>query len=352
MTTMNTTLRADTDEIKSNLNDIRDRMTDKRVLVTGGAGFLGSWLCEVLTFFGADVLCVDNLASGQESNISDLLHKDNFTFIKHDITRPLFFDKDLDVVLHLASRASPFEFLRFPIQILKANTLGIWVALGIAKRHNARLLYTSTSEIYGNATEIPTSEAYNGNVNPIGVRSCYDEAKRCGESFVMAYRLEHGIDARIARLFNTYGPKMRADDIYGRVVPRFIEQALKNSPITVFGDGSQTRSFCYVTDQITGLLQLAFLDDLSGAVVNIGNDEEMTINAFADLVRQLTGSDSDIIYHDLPEGDPLRRRPDISKARKLLQWEPKVSTEEGVKRTIEWFRASLLEAANRRCISI
>ena len=238
---MNTTLRADTDEIKSNLNDIRDRMTDKRVLVTGGAGFLGSWLCEVLTFFGADVLCVDNLASGQESNISDLLHKDNFTFIKHDITRPLFFDKDLDVVLHLASRASPFEFLRFPIQILKANTLGIWVALGIAKRHNARLLYTSTSEIYGNATEIPTSEAYNGNVNPIGVRSCYDEAKRCGESFVMAYRLEHGIDARIARLFNTYGPKMRADDIYGRVVPRFIEQALKNSPITVFGDGSQTR---------------------------------------------------------------------------------------------------------------
>ena len=153
---MNTTLRADTDEIKSNLNDIRDRMTDKRVLVTGGAGFLGSWLCEVLTFFGADVLCVDNLASGQESNISDLLHKDNFTFIKHDITRPLFFDKDLDVVLHLASRASPFEFLRFPIQILKANTLGIWVALGIAKRHNARLLYTSTSEIYGNATEIPT----------------------------------------------------------------------------------------------------------------------------------------------------------------------------------------------------
>jgi len=348
MTTIKTTFGDDIDEITNNLDDVRDTVTDKRVLVTGGAGFLGSWLCDVLTIFGANVLCVDNLASGLESNISDLLHKDNFTFIKHDIAQPIFFEEDLDVVLHLASRASPFEFQQYPIQILKANTLGVWVALGIAKSHNARLLYTSTSEIYGNATEIPTSEAYNGNVNPIGARSCYDEAKRCGESFVTAYRLEHGIDARIARLFNTYGPKMRADDVYGRVVPRFIEQALKNAPITVFGDGTQTRSFCYVTDQITGLLKLAFLDDLSGAVINIGNDEEMTIRAFADLVRRLAVSDSDIVHHDLPEGDPVRRRPDIGKARKLLQWEPKVGTEEGVKRTIEWFRARLLEeAANR-----
>jgi len=340
MTTIKTMLGDDIDEIASNLDDVRDNVTDKRVLVTGGAGFLGSWLCDVLTFLGADVLCLDNFASGLESNISHLLKKDNFTLIKHDITQPIFFDEDLDVVLHLASRASPFEFQRYPIQILKANTLGVWIALGIAKSHKARLLYTSTSEIYGNATEIPTSEAYNGNVNPVGVRSCYDEAKRCGESFVMAYRLEHGIDARIARLFNTYGPRMRADDIYGRVVPRFIEQALSNAPITVFGDGSQTRSFCYVTDQITGLLKLAFLDDLSGVVVNIGNDEEMTISSFADLVRRLAGSTSDIVHHDLPEGDPLRRRPDIGKARKLLQWEPKVSTEEGVKRTMEWFRAS------------
>ena len=337
---MKKTFEDDIDKIVGNLDDVRARMVDKRVLVTGGAGFLGSWLCDVLTFLGANVLCVDNLASGLESNILDLLKKDNFTFIKHDITEPIFFEKGLDVVLHLASRASPFEFQRYPIQILKANTLGVWTALGIAKRHKARLLYTSTSEIYGNATEFPTSEAYNGNVNPIGARSCYDEAKRCGESFVTAYRLEHGIDARIARLFNTYGPRMRADDIYGRVVPRFIEQALTNAPITVFGDGSQTRSFCYVTDQITGLLKLAFLDDLSGAVVNIGNDEEMTISSFADLVRRLAGSDSNIVHDDLPEGDPLRRRPDIGKARKLLQWEPKVSTEEGVKRTIEWLRAS------------
>src|SRR5665647_2469835 len=327
-------------EIIVNLDDISEKVGGKTVLVTGGAGFLGSWLCNVLVALNAHVICLDNLASGLKSNISDLLAKDNFTFINHDITQPIFFDEDLDVVLHLASRASPFEFQKYPIQILKANTLGVWIALGIAKSHKARLLYTSTSEIYGNATEIPTSEAYNGNVNPIGVRSCYDEAKRCGESFVMAYRLEHGIDARIARLFNTYGPRMRADDIYGRVVPRFIEQALTNAPITVFGDGSQTRSFCYVTDQITGLLKLAFLDDLSGAVVNIGNDEEMTISSFADLVRRLAGSDSNIVHDDLPEGDPLRRRPDIGKARKLLQWEPKVSTEEGVKRTIEWLRAS------------
>jgi UDP-glucuronate decarboxylase len=340
MTTIKTMLGHDIDEIASNLGDAREKVTDKRILVTGGAGFLGSWICDVLTFLGANVLCIDNLASGLESNIADLFKKDNFTFIKHDITQPIFFDEDLDAVLHLASRASPFEFQRYPIQILKANTLGVWTALGIAKSHKARLLYTSTSEIYGNATEIPTPEAYNGNVNPIGARSCYDEAKRCGESFVMAYRLEHGIDARIARLFNTYGPRMRADDIYGRVVPRFIEQALTNAPITVFGDGSQTRSFCYVTDQITGLLKLAFLDDLSGVVVNIGNDEEMTISTFADLVRRLAASNSDIVHDDLPEGDPLRRRPDIDKARKLLQWEPKVSTEEGVKRTIDWFRAS------------
>ena len=327
-------------EIIVNLDDISEKVGGKTVLVTGGAGFLGSWLCNVLAELNANVICLDNLASGLESNISSLLNKDNFTFIKHDISQPIFFDEDVDVVLHLASRASPFEFQRYPIQILKANTLGVWVASGIAKSHKARILYTSTSEIYGNATEFPTSEAYNGNVNPIGARSCYDEAKRCGESFVTAYRLEHGIDARIARLFNTYGPRMRADDIYGRVVPRFIEQALTNAPITVFGDGSQTRSFCYVTDQITGLLKLAFLDDLSGAVVNIGNDEEMTISSFADLVRRLAGSDSNIVHDDLPEGDPLRRRPDIGKARKLLQWEPKVSTEEGVKRTIEWFRAS------------
>jgi UDP-glucuronate decarboxylase len=221
---------------------------------------------------------------------------------------------------------------------LKANTLGIWVALGIAKSHKARLLYTSTSEIYGNATEVPTSEEYTGNVNPIGARSCYDEAKRCGESFVMAYRLEHGIDARIARLFNTYGPRMRADDVYGRVVPRFIEQALKNAPITVFGDGSQTRSFCYVTDQIEALLRFALSEGLDGKTVNIGNDEEISIMALAETIKKLTSSTSEIKFEPLPKDDPLRRRPDISKAKDLLHWKPKVGLEKGLEKTIQWFR--------------
>jgi UDP-glucuronate decarboxylase len=325
-------------EIIANLGEVKEKAAGKTVLVTGGAGFLGSWLCDVLVALNAHVICLDNLASGLKSNISDLLAKDNFTFINHDITQPVFFDEDLDVVLHLASRASPFEFQRFPIQILKANTLGIWVALGIAKSHKARLLYTSTSEIYGNATEIPTSEAYTGNVNPVGARSCYDEAKRCGESFVAAYRLEHGMDARIARLFNTYGPRMRADDVYGRVVPRFIEQALEDSPITVFGDGTQTRSFCYFTDQIEGLLRFALLDGLDGKTANIGNDEEITIIALAETIKKLTSSTSELMFEDLPKDDPLRRRPDISKAKDLLNWIPTVSLKQGLERTIQWFR--------------
>ena len=324
--------------IIANLGDVREKAAGKTVLVTGGAGFLGSWLCDVLVELKAHVICLDNLASGLESNVSGLIGKDNFAFIRHDMTRPMFFDEHLDAVLHLASRASPFEFQRFPIQILKANTLGIWVALGIAKKHKARLLYTSTSEIYGNATEIPTSEGYNGNVNPTGARSCYDEAKRCGESFVAAYRLEHGMDVRIARLFNTYGPRMRADDVYGRVVPRFIEQALKNAPITVFGDGSQTRSFCYVTDQIEALLRFAFSEGLDGQILNLGSDEEITIGALAETVKKLTNSGSEIKFEDLPEDDPLRRKPDIGKAQDLLNWKPIIGLEKGLERTIQWFR--------------
>jgi len=324
--------------IVANLDDVREKAAGKTVLVTGGAGFLGSWLCDVLIELNANVICLDNLASGLESNVSGLFGKNNFAFIRHDITRPMFFDEHLDAVLHLASRASPFESQRVQIQILMANTLGIWVALGIAKTHKARLLYTSTSEIYGNATEIPTSEGYNGNVNPTGARSCYDEAKRCGESFVAAYRLEHGMDVRIARLFNTYGPRMRADDVYGRVVPRFIEQALKNAPITVFGDGSQTRSFCYVTDQIEALLRFALSEGLDGQILNLGSDEEITIGALAETVKKLTNSGSEIKFEDLPEDDPLRRKPDISKAQDLLNWKPIIGLEKGLERTIQWFR--------------
>ena len=328
------------EEIIRNLGDIfgSKNFEDKIVLVTGGAGFLGSWLCEVLVEQGANVICLDNLVSGLKANISHLMERDNFKFIQHDITQPIFFDEPIAVVMHLASRASPFEFEKYPIQILKANTLGIWVALGIAKKHGARFLYTSTSEIYGAATEIPTSEEYRGNVNPIGPRSCYDEAKRCGESYVIAYQMQHGLDTRIARIFNTYGSRMRAEGVYGRVIPRFIEQALSNRSITIFGDGTQTRSFCYVTDQVEGLLKLAFFEGAKGEVVNIGDDNEMTILELAKLIRELTNSSSEIVFEALPKDDPPRRKPDITKAKTLLDWEPKIELGEGLLKMVKWFK--------------
>jgi len=325
------------EEIITNLGDRSKNFEDKNVLVTGGAGFLGSWICEVLVEQEAKVICLDNLVSGLKSNISSMRDKDNFKFIKHDITQPIFFDEPLDMIMHLASRASPFEFEKYPIQILKANTLGIWVALGIAKKHSAKFLYTSTSEIYGVAAEIPTTEDYRGNVNPVGPRSCYDEAKRCGESYVIAYKMQHGLDIRIARIFNTYGPRMRSEGVYGRVVPRFIEQALSNEPITVFGSGEQTRSFCYVTDQVEGLLRLAFSGNAEGEVVNIGSEEEITIIELADMIKDVTNSASEIVFDELPKDDPPRRNPDISKAKNVLGWKPKVKLEEGLKRTIKWF---------------
>jgi UDP-glucuronate decarboxylase len=330
------------EEIRKNIGTISERIEGKRVLVTGGAGFLGSWISEVLLEQGARVICLDNLVSGLKANISPLLAKDNFRFIQHDIARPISFDEPLDLVMHLASRASPFEFEKYPIQILKANTLGIWIALGIAKKHGARFLYTSTSEIYGAPpdSEIPTSEEYRGNVNPIGPRSCYDEAKRCGESYVIAYKMQHGLDTRIARIFNTYGPRMRAEGVYGRVIPRFIEQALGNEPLTIFGDGRQTRSFCYVTDQVEGLLRLAFLDDddVKGAIVNIGSEEEMTILELANVIKELTDSSSELDFSPLPKDDPPRRKPNISKAKEILHWEPKIELREGLERTIRYFK--------------
>ena len=327
------------EEIARHLGALSSAIAGKRVLVTGGAGFLGSWLCDVLVDRGASVICLDNLASGLKANISHLLDEDRFTFIEHDIAKPITFDEPLDLVMHLASRASPLEFEKYPIQILKANTLGIWVALGIAKKHRARFLYTSTSEIYGAATEFPTPEAYNGNVNPLGPRSCYDEAKRCGESYVIAYKMQHGMDVRIARIFNTYGPRMRSEGVYGRVIPRFIEQALKNEPLTIFGDGTQTRSFCYVTDQVEGLLRLALMDDAEGQVVNIGSEAEITIMELAELVNMMTGSTSELQFFPLPKDDPPRRRPDITTARTLLGWEPKIGLKDGLARTIRDWRA-------------
>lgn len=328
--------------------DLGDRyFQDKCVLVTGGAGFLGSWICDALIAQGANVVCVDNLSSGLISNISHLLDEDNFKFLQHDVSdlsRSLELDQKLHLVIHMASRASPFEFEYYPIEILKANTIGLMASLEIARDHNARILYTSTSEVYGNPTVVPTPESYNGNVNPIGPRGCYDEAKRCGEAYVMAYRKQHGLDVRIARIFNTYGPRIRGDGIYARAVPRFIAQAIHGEPITIFGDGTQTRSFTYVTDQIEGLLRLASIDEANGAVVNIGNNRETTIIELAKMVLKITGSCSNIVYQPLPEDDPLRRCPDINKARELLGWAPKVALEEGLTRTVEWFRSCLGES--------
>jgi UDP-glucuronate decarboxylase len=332
-------IERDIKEIIRNLGDIS--FEDKTVLVTGGAGFLGSWLCEVLVRQNAKVICLDNLASGLESNVSHLMHEENFKFVKHDISQPILFDEKIDVVMHLASRASPLEFDKFPIQIIKANTLGTWIALGIAKKHRARFLFTSTSEVYGDAEVIPTPETYNGNVNPIGVRGCYDEAKRAGEATCMAYMRQHDLDVRIARIFNTYGPRMRADGVYGRVVPRFIKQALNNEPLTIFGDGKQTRSFCYVTDQIEGLLRLTWFEEGKGEVVNVGNPIEVSVIKLAETIKKITNSDSPLEFHPLPADDPKRRCPDIMRAKKILKWEPKVEFENGLKKTIDWFKSLL-----------
>ena len=313
---------------------------DQSVLVTGGAGFLGSYLCDVLVKLGAKVTCIENFSSGKRDNIHHLMRMKNFKLIEHDISQPIFFDKKIDVVMHLASRASPFEFARFPIQIMKANTLGTWVALGIAKENNARLVYASSSEIYGDPdpANIPTLETYWGNVNPVGPRSCYDEAKRAGEAFTNAYKIQHGLDTRVLRIFNTFGPRMRPGDLYGRVIPRFVDQALGGSPLTVFGDGTQTRSFTYVSDTVEGIIKAMLVDEVSGEVFNLGNFVETSINDLAKMVLELTGSASDIEFHPLPVDDPKRRCPDINKARRFLGWEPKSSLEQGLKRTIIWFK--------------
>jgi len=312
---------------------------DRSVFVTGGAGFLGSYICDVLVKLGAQVTCIDNLSSGKKENIQHLMSLDNFDLVEHDISDALFLDKQVDVVMHLASRASPFEFAKFPIQIMKANTLGTLVALGIAKEHKARLVYTSSSEIYGDPDpeNIPTPETYTGNVNPVGPRSCYDEAKRAGEAFANAYRIQHQLDTRILRVFNTFGPRIRPDNLYGRVIPRFIDQALHGYPLTVFGDGTQTRSFTYVTDMVKGLMMAAWVSEASGEVINLGSHVETRIVDLAKMVLDLTDSKSEIEFHPLPVDDPKRRCPNASKAKRLLGWEPKVSLEDGLKRTISWF---------------
>lgn len=309
-----------------------------RILVTGGAGFLGSHLCDHLLAQGHSVLCMDNLITGNIANIAHLAGHERFFFVKHDVTNYIFVEGPLDAVLHFASPASPIDYLELPIQTLKVGALGTHKALGLAKDKGARFLLASTSEVYGDPLVHPQPEEYWGNVNPIGPRGVYDEAKRFAEAITMAYHRSHGVDTRIVRIFNTYGPRMRLND--GRVVPNFIAQALRGEPLTVYGDGSQTRSFCYVSDLIDGIYRL--LNSEVHEPVNIGNPHEMTVLEFARKIIALTGSQSAITFVQPEDSrvrdDPKVRQPDITRARTMLGWEPQVTVDEGLQRTIEWFR--------------
>jgi dTDP-glucose 4,6-dehydratase len=305
-----------------------------RVLVTGGAGFLGSHLCDRLLAEGHEVIAMDNLLTGNPRNIAHLDAKKHFRFVRHDVTHYIFVDGPLDAVLHFASPASPIDYLELPIQTLKVGSLGTHNALGLALEKKARFLLASTSEVYGDPLVHPQPETYWGNVNPIGPRGVYDEAKRFGEAITMAYRRAHGVDTRIVRIFNTYGERMRPRD--GRVVPALIGQALAGEPMTVFGDGSQTRSFCYVTDLVDGIYRLLQSD--VAEPTNIGNPAELSVLEFARTIRALTGTKSEIVFKPLPVDDPKVRQPDITNARAKLGWEPRVGLAEGLARTIDYFR--------------
>ena len=305
-----------------------------RVVLTGGAGFIGSHLVDRLLAEGAHVLCLDTLLTGRREN---LRHIDDprFEFRQHDVTTHIDVDGPVDYVLHFASAASPVDYLAHPIKTLKAGALGTWVTLGLARAKGARFLIASTSEVYGDPQVAPQPETYWGNVNPVGPRGCYDEAKRFAEAMTMAYNRQHGVNTAIVRIFNSYGPSMRPDD--GRVIPSFVAQALRGDPITVFGDGTQTRSFCYVTDLVDGIVRLMRTD--AHDPVNLGNPHEITVLECARLILRLTRSASPIVFKPLPQDDPTRRCPDITRARTLLGWEPVVPLDEGLARTIEWFSA-------------
>jgi dTDP-glucose 4,6-dehydratase len=311
-------------------------------VVTGGAGFLGSHLCERLLGVGHRVICVDNLLTGRRENIAHLADDARFRFVLHDISKPLEIDEPVDRVLHFASPASPVDYLELPIQTLKVGSLGTHNSLGLAKAHGARFLLASTSEVYGDPLVHPQPETYWGNVNPVGPRGVYDEAKRFAEAMTMAYHRYHGLDTRIVRIFNTYGPRKRARD--GRVVPAFIQQALLDEPMTVFGDGGQTRSFCFVSDLVEGIYRL--LESDLHEPCNIGNPTEMTVLEFARRIKAATGSKSEIVFRPLPVDDPKTRQPDITQARARLGWEPVVALDEGLARTIDYFRGEMRASAS------
>ncbi len=309
-------------------------MNNKKVLITGAAGFLGSHLCDRFIGEGYNVIGMDNFITGDKKNIKHLSGNSRFSFLEHDVTEFIEIEGDLDYILHFASPASPIDYLKIPIQTLKVGSLGTHNLLGVAKAKKARLLIASTSEVYGDPLVHPQTEEYYGNVNTIGPRGVYDEAKRFQESITMAYHRFHGLETRIVRIFNTYGPRMRLND--GRVIPAFMGQALRGEDLTVFGDGSQTRSFCYVDDQVEGIYRL-LLSNYSSPV-NIGNPHEITIKDFAEEIIKLTGTSQKVIYKDLPVDDPMQRQPDISLAKKLLNWEPKVGRAEGMRITFDYFK--------------
>ena len=312
-------------------------MKELRVLVTGGAGFLGSHLCERLVTQGADVLCLDNFFTGSKKNLLHLMDKNNFELIRHDLVEPIFLE--VDQIYNLACPASPVHYQYNPVKTVKTNVMGAINMLGLAKRVKARILQASTSEVYGNPEQHPQKETYWGHVNPIGLRSCYDEGKRVAETLMMDYYRQNQVDVKIVRIFNTYGPRMAISD--GRVVSNFIVQALRDDPITVYGDGSQTRSFCYVSDMIDGCIRMMNCEDFIGPV-NLGNPNEFSIIRLAEQVIEITQSKSEIVYKSLPEDDPVQRRPDISLAKEKLNWKPQVDLAEGLKKAIDYFRQAIV----------
>ncbi len=316
----------------------------ERTLITGGAGFLGSHLCDLFIKRGHEVICMDNLLTGSADNIAHLIGHDRFTFIHYDVTEYIYVEGPLDNILHFASPASPIDYLQLPIQTLKVGSLGTHKALGLAKEKGARFLLASTSEIYGDPLIHPQKEDYLGNVDPVGPRGVYDEAKRFAEALTMAYHNAHGINTRIVRIFNTYGPRMRLND--GRALPTFFVQALRGEDVTVFGDGSQTRSLCYISDLIEGIYRLLYSNEYHP--VNLGSQDEISVLDLAKEIIELAGSKSRIVFKELPESDPKVRQPSIEKARKILGWEPKVDRQEGLRRVLEYFKEAVVKSSSQR----
>jgi UDP-glucuronate decarboxylase len=313
--------------------------SDKKVLVTGGAGFIGSWLCDVLVGFGAKVTVVDNLSTGRMKNVEHLKENGQFQLVESDVC--VFKSREkYDYIFHMAAHASPDEYMLHPIETLQTSASGTQLIAELARKCDSTLLFASTSEVYGDAEVVPTSETYWGRVNPVGPRSCYDEGKRFAEALLTAYNKQYGLDVRLPRIFNSYGPRLREDGFYGRAMSRFILQALTQKPITVYGDGKQTRSFCYITDTVTGLMLLASNNKAKGEVINVGNTQEVTILELAEKIRQATGCKSPIEFHQLPKDDPKRRCPNTAKLEKLVGWKPNVCFEEGLEKTILWFSTS------------